>query len=291
MQCPFCFTWAKRPPLQGILSVLDHAPEGVDAEVRPLRAISLTFPVDFVVVELAGGGVGARLLRCPAHGEDCALGWVTLPEQSWHQSIILRIILLACHFLLDVIVTFLFTLAKGVPEEVLGPTALSCLLFQDVSDQVLVPLQESVRINLPMPYLLLPVSLDAAQQCLKLVLLPLKERSFFLGELLVQLTLHAVDFFLFQFSTDYLYFFSVHVVFDAEVDLLLLPEFNDLFVPSMFVVELLRDEGMHVSNLLLVLGLQLLHQLISSTFIVCHVFIPCFGELLVLESLCIFYID
>ena len=54
----------------------------------------------------------------------------------------------------------LLSFAEGVFEELLGAALLHCLLLEDILQQVLVALNEPLRVDLPMLHLLLPVTLD-----------------------------------------------------------------------------------------------------------------------------------
>lgn len=94
--------------------------------------------------------------------------------------------------------------------------------------------------------------------------------------------LHVIQFSRFQVCADDLDLFSVNVIFNAEVDLLLLPELDYLLVPAVLVVELHGDETVHVVQLLLMLCFQLLYKLKSCCLVVSHVPVPGLRKFLIL---------
>ena len=92
------------------------------------------------------------------------------------------------------------------------------MLLEDVVEEVLVSLDKSVGVHLPMLDLLLSVTLDSAKESLHLILLLLPEGGLLLRDLDVELLLHVVDLFLLQGLADQFDFLSIDVIFDREVD-------------------------------------------------------------------------
>ena len=110
-----------------------------------------------------------------------------------------------------------------------------------------------------MLYLLFSVPLNSSEKCLQLILLPLTKDSLLFGELDLELLLHVVNFFLFERLADEFDLLGVDVIFDAEVNLLLLSEIDDLLVPSMIVIKLLSHIFPHLIDLMNLLCFKLLN--------------------------------
>ena len=81
------------------------------------------------------------------------------------------------------------------------------------------------------------------------------------------------------------------VVFDGEVDLLLLSHLDKVLASALFHDEVFRNLLLMKNELLFLLHLQLLNQLKRCALIVAHVLVPGIAELLELELLCTFDVD
>ena len=91
---------------------------------------------------------------------------------------------------------------------------LSGLFLEDVLEQVLVPLDEPVGVDLSLLDLLLTISLNTSKQVLQLVLLFMSENGFLLGKLDMQLFLHVLDLLLLESLADELDLLCVDIVFN-----------------------------------------------------------------------------
>ena len=137
---------------------------------RVLDQIVLLFPARtdaFVVVidaltDSSREIVSAR--HCRIHLVHLAGLESSLALEAWQKLILNWVVRLFSELLIQFSFGFFLTLAECILKELIRTTLLHGLLLQNILQQVLVPLDEPLRIDLPVLYLLLTVSLDALQQ-------------------------------------------------------------------------------------------------------------------------------
>lgn len=127
----------QRPHLLRQVLVLAHLPVRVDAQVRPLRAVTLPRLVRFRIIKSL---LGRHRLECLPVGQDRALRGIKLTEQPWHQRVRLRIVRAVLHVGLDLFVRLLLPFPQGILQEILRPPLLGALLLQDVVEEIFVSL-------------------------------------------------------------------------------------------------------------------------------------------------------
>ena len=91
-----------------------------------MRPVAMPTLVYLIIVELAEAlfREAASLARY-----DSALASVKLPEQPRHKRVVLRVVLAGLKLGLELGFVFAFSLAKGIFQEVLGPSLFGCLLL------------------------------------------------------------------------------------------------------------------------------------------------------------------
>ena len=94
-----------------------------------------------------------------------------LPKEARHGSVTHWVVFLLLHVPLDVLGSLFLPLAESKFQEVVRSPLLSRLLLEDVLQEVLISLDESLRIDLTMLDLLFSVSLDALEEGLQALLL------------------------------------------------------------------------------------------------------------------------
>ena len=104
----------------------------------------------------------------------------------------------------------------------------------------------------------------------------------------MQLFLHIINFFFLQRLAYQLYFLRIHVILNRKINSFLLPQFNDLLVPSMIVIKLFSNHFAHFFQLPKLADFQVFNQVESSCFIISHVSIPGFSKLSILYFLSLF---
>ena len=87
-----------------------------------------------------------------------------LSEEARHGGVINWVVFLLLQVSLDVLGGLLLSLAECELQEVVRSPLLGCLLLEDVLQEVLIPLDQSLRIDLTMLDLLFSISLDALQE-------------------------------------------------------------------------------------------------------------------------------
>ena len=136
--------------------------------------------------------------------------------------------------------------------------------------------------------LLFSVSLDPAQQWLQLIFLLTFLNIFFISKLYLECGLHLHHFLFFKLVTDVFYLFCFNIVFNRKINLLLLSQVNNLFTPSMIVIEFFGLKPQHLIIFTLMLLFHLFYEFKSCGFIIGHVFVPGFWKFTILDSLGIF---
>lgn len=106
-----------------------------------------------------------------------ALRLLKLLSYSRHERVVIGLIRLGLKVMHDLNVTLDLSLAKSILQELSSLPLLLHLLFEHITDQVLVALHEPLGIIKSVLQLLFPVSLDPLQQGAKSELLPLAEES------------------------------------------------------------------------------------------------------------------
>ena len=94
-----------------------------------------------------------------------------LPEETRHLSVTHWVVFLLLHVSLDVLSSLFLAFAESKLQEVVRSPLLRRLLLENVLQEVLIPLNESLRIDLTMLDLLFSVSLDALEEGLQALLL------------------------------------------------------------------------------------------------------------------------
>lgn len=211
-----------------------------------------------------------------------------LPEEAGHRSVTHGVVFLLLHLSLDVLGGLLLPLAEGKLQEVVRPPLLGRLLLEDVLEEVLIPLDEPLGVDLAMLDLFFSVPLNALEEGLEALLLLLSQLLHLLeeGQLeVLVLDLCLVHLLLLDHHPHRL---CLVVVFDGKVDLLLLSHLDKVLASALFHDEVFRDLLLMKNELLFLLHLQLLDQLKRCALIVAHVLVPGIAELLELELLCAF---
>ena len=137
---------------------------------RVLDQIVLLFPArtDAVVVVINAltdsGGEIVSARHCRSHLAHLAGLESSLALEAWQKLILNWVVRLFSKLLIQFSFGLFLTLAECILKELIRTTLLHGLLLQNILQQVLVPLDEPLRIDLPVLYLLLTVSLDALQQ-------------------------------------------------------------------------------------------------------------------------------
>jgi len=94
-----------------------------------------------------------------------------LPEEAGHGRVTHWVVFLLLHVFLDVFGSLLLPLAESKLQEVVRSPLLGRLLLEYVLQEVLIPLDQPLRVDLTMLNLLLPVPLDALKEGLEALLL------------------------------------------------------------------------------------------------------------------------
>jgi len=105
-------------------------------------------------------------------------------EEARHQRVLKRVVRALRHLGADLGFAFLLTATKRELQEHAGAALLSCLLLEDVLEQIFVALDKPLRVGLTVFDLLLAVALDALHQRL--------HRQVLLCAHLSRLTLHLL---------------------------------------------------------------------------------------------------
>ena len=195
-------------------------------------------------------------------------------EQTGHVNLCVGVILFLLNLPFELLLRLFLPLAESELKEVLRPSLLCRLLLKDVLQQVFVPLDKPLRIDLPVLHLLLPITLDPFEQGLQTLLLLLPQLVHFLHQGHLQiLTLHLslVPLLLLDHHPHGL---GLVVVLDCEVNLLLFAHFNKVLASTLLVQEVFLDLLLLKHQFLLLLDLELLDQLESCLLVVSHVLVP-----------------
>lgn len=99
----------------------------------------------------------------------CATLWYTclmrdFSKQSWHKRVSSRIIRLHRHLTLYFLLSFLFSLSQGEFQELSCTTLLSCLLFENIFEQISITLYKSLTVNLSVFNLFFSITLYSFHQ-------------------------------------------------------------------------------------------------------------------------------
>ena len=148
--------------------------------------------LDAAVVLVVGDARRERVSSrgCRAHLTRGSRQVPNFTRQTGHEGVLVRVVLLLLQVQCQLLLRFFFSLAEGVLEELLGATLLHGLLFEDILQQVLVPLDQTLRIDLSVLDLLLSIALDPLKQCLEALLVLLSELLHFSDEGHLKILVH-----------------------------------------------------------------------------------------------------
>lgn len=150
-------------------------------------------------------------------------------EQARHEGVTPWVVGTSFHVAINFRLGLLLAPSQRKFQKVSGSPLLRLLLVQDVLQQVFVPLDKPLAVNLSMLYLLLAIALDTLQQRLEGKRLLFGEVLLLAVQCLSHFLLEVGVFKRLQFVDAAAHFLGVVVLLDREVDLLLLPERDQVF--------------------------------------------------------------
>ena len=180
-----------------------------------------------------------------------------LPKETGHCLVYHGIVSLLLHLFLDLLGRLLFPLSKSKLQEVVRSSLLGCLFLKDVLEEILVTLDQSLRVDLSMLDLLFSISLDTLKEGLKALLLLLPQLFHFLhqGKLeILVLYLSLIHLLLLDHHSHRL---CLVIVLDSEIDLLLLSHLDKVLASALLHDEVFGHLLFVKDELLLLLHFQL----------------------------------
>ena len=151
--------------------------------------------------------------------------------------------------------------------------------------QVFVPLDQSLRVNLSVLDLLFSISLDSLKKRLQTLLVLLSELLHLSDQGHLQILVHDFSFILLLFFDHVAHRVRFIVVLDREEYLFLLAHLDQILAITLLEKESLGDPFFMEYKFLLLLDLELLDELKSCRLVVSHVLVPRLRKLLKLQLL------